>query len=213
MSQESAGEEDPSWKGSANEEEERRHPEQGSWGAPAPSRGRTDGRAEVERVVPTDIIPGSTGPTEGSGNRSTSPSWGSAVHSPRSLAYEPYSPLFVPRSPSYEPCFPRYEPCSPSYDPNSPRYEPRSPSYYPIFPRYELWSPSHEPQSDHLLTHSPHPDPKAEAPTHREVNPCLHLSHGPEAGHKDLQVTSPDASSEEDILTYSLNSEEEVRPS
>ena len=32
-----------------------------------------------------------TPPTDGSGNSSTSPRWGSAVHSARSLAYEPIS--------------------------------------------------------------------------------------------------------------------------
>ena len=78
-------------------------------------------QAEVEDVVPIGLNPGSTGPaarpaeqqkarrspTEGSGNSSTSPRWVSAVHSPRSPAYEPYSPLFVPRSPSHKPCSPR----------------------------------------------------------------------------------------------------------
>ena len=121
-------------------------------------------------------------------------------------------PLFVSRSPSYEPCFPRYKPRSPSYDPNSPWYKLSSPSYDPISPRYEPRSPLYEPHSAHFVTHSPRPYPKTEARAHREQNMCLRPSHRPEAGYRDRPGTSSDASSKEDILTYSLGSEEEGNP-
>ena len=62
VSQESAGEEDPSWKVSASEEEEQRHPGRSSRGGPAPLGGRTGSRAKVENVVPTGLNPGLTGP-------------------------------------------------------------------------------------------------------------------------------------------------------
>ena len=125
-SSETSKEEDPSWKVSLSEEEERRHPERSSWGGSAPPGGRTGGsmrrwavpssdseeelQTEVEDVVRIGFSPGSTGrtarrakqhkarrpSTEGSGNSSKSPGWGSAVHLPRSQAYEPCSPWFVP---------------------------------------------------------------------------------------------------------------------
>ena len=122
-------------------------------------------------------------PTEGSGNRSTSPKWGSAIYSPLSPAYAPFSPLFTPQSPSY--------------NPNSPR----SPSCDPISPPYEPLSPSHEPRPACSILPSP-----------REENPCLRPNHRPEAGHRDRPTTLSDTSFEEDILAYSLGSEEEGKP-
>ena len=86
----------------------------------------------------------------------------------------------------------------PSYDPISSRYEPRSPPY-------ELCSAC-------FITPSPPPDPKTEAPGHSNENPCLCPSYQPEAGYRDQLVTLSDASSEKDILTYSLGSEVEGKP-
>ena len=66
-------------------------------------------------------------------------------------------------------------------------------------------SPSHETHYHQFLPHPPPPDPGAEAQSDREE--ILR-----EAGREDRQLTSPDTSSEEDILTFSLGSDGEIRP-